>query len=136
MSFMPQKENKEIFSNWQNYPCVLGKTGTRKWYIRTYGQIPLKSFVLHFCDQPNCRQIEHIWLGSQSDNMKDRAIKGRNCSQTEEIKKLISLTLRRIDYKSVEAIRKFPNISNSDWSRGLEVTTMTIWKIRTGRTYV
>lgn len=41
------------------------------------GQIPPKMHVLHHCDVPQCVNPEHLFLGTQADNMKDCARKGR-----------------------------------------------------------
>lgn len=35
-------------------------------------------FVLHRCDVRNCVRPDHLWLGTQSDNMLDCQAKGRN----------------------------------------------------------
>lgn len=39
-------------------------------------------FVLHHCDVPNCVRPEHLYLGTQSDNMRDRATRLRNTALT------------------------------------------------------
>lgn len=35
-------------------------------------------YVLHTCDNEKCRNIEHLYLGTQSDNNKDRVSRGRS----------------------------------------------------------
>lgn len=53
-------------------------TATRLSWILEYGAIPDSLFVLHHCDNPACVRPEHLFLGTQSDNIQDCAIKGRH----------------------------------------------------------
>ena len=41
------------------------------------GLIPDKMYVLHRCDNPPCVNPEHLFIGTQSDNMIDGITKGR-----------------------------------------------------------
>lgn len=46
------------------------------WTFR-HGEIPDGKNVLHRCDNPPCVNIEHLFLGSQQDNVTDMHNKGR-----------------------------------------------------------
>ena len=43
----------------------------------TRGPIPDGLFVLHRCDNPLCYEPDHLWLGTQHDNLLDARNKGR-----------------------------------------------------------
>lgn len=106
---------------WQGYrrPDRYGLVGGRTtpkilahrlaWQL-TYGPIPTGLFVCHHCDNPPCVRPDHLFLGTQTDNMRDAAKKGRIYSgigarramakvtpqQVREIRSLTGLTLKQI----------------------------------------
>lgn len=51
------------------------------WEIH-YGPIPDRLSVLHHCDTPGCTRPDHLFLGTQSDNMNDMVQKGRHAART------------------------------------------------------
>ena len=46
-------------------------------YLLNGGELDRKVCICHKCDNPVCFNPEHLFLGSQADNVHDRANKGR-----------------------------------------------------------
>lgn len=94
------------------------------------GPIPNGVCVLHRCDNPLCCRPDHLFLGSQADNMRDMATKRRSClgernraaklsePAVKEIRRLrgISKTFRQIaDSYGVSASVIFRIIKGDIW---------------------
>lgn len=54
------------------------ETAHREAYRRFVGPIPEGLCVLLTCDNPPCVRPEHLWVGTRTDNNKDRVTKARN----------------------------------------------------------
>lgn len=84
----------------------------RVMWALTFGESP-KQHVLHRCDNPGCVNPLHLMDGSQSDNMRDKIIKGRHRSKSKTGGKLIPEQVRaiRADPRPQSAIAKDFGIS-------------------------
>lgn len=61
--------------------CYRGKHAHRYAYESAFGPIPTGMLILHRCDNPACVNPEHLFVGTQGDNMRDMASKGRGFHQ-------------------------------------------------------
>ena len=52
-------------------------SGHRAAWMAVHGPIPEGMWVLHKCDTPACVNVEHLFLGTPTDNIKDMMAKGR-----------------------------------------------------------
>ena len=46
-------------------------------YTLQNGEIPSKMQILHMCDNPPCINVNHLFLGSNRDNVDDKVFKNR-----------------------------------------------------------
>lgn len=64
------------------YGHIIGPEGKhvmahRAMWASKFGPIPAGQFVLHACDNRKCVNPEHLFLGNNSDNVRDMVAKGR-----------------------------------------------------------
>ena len=77
-----------------------GYTGNRRrahrvaWEV-VNGAIPDGLCVLHRCDNPPCVRVEHLFLGTQRENIADRQAKGRTVNPPSR-RKLTDEQVRQI----------------------------------------
>lgn len=98
------------------------------WTVKN-GAIPSGMSVLHRCDNPKCVNPEHLFLGTQADNMRDMKSKGRARAPAGERHRDARLTedaVRRIRFGS-EPVAAL--------AREYGVAGVTIYNARNGVTW-
>lgn len=95
----------------------------------TYGQIPEGMFVCHKCDNPSCVNIDHLFLGTQFDNMRDMANKKRHPYPVAEKHHRAKLTNQQV----IEI--RSQSVSSNLLAKKYGVTKRTILNVRHGYTY-
>lgn len=94
-------------------------------YMIHKGEIPKSVFVLHSCDNPPCSNPDHLFLGTNTDNMRDMVSKGRN-------KPRATLTSEQ-----VIGVRKLLDlgVSSARIARDFGVSDVAIHYIKHGKTW-
>lgn len=115
-------------------------------YFLTYGVDPGSLFCCHTCDNRACVRPSHIFLGNQSDNMRDAAAKGR-CQngdahymrrhpelRTRGERKGIS-KLKDADIVEIRRLYATGEWFQKEIAAKFGVTQATIWAVLSGKTW-
>jgi hypothetical protein len=104
------------------------------------GSVPAGLFVCHRCDNPACINPDHLFLGTQKDNMQDCKDKGRFNSpkRMASVRKGTSINTNKLTEDDVRDVRKKIAEGWSLSSIGVMfgVSVSAIWTIRHGRSWV
>ena len=116
--------------NSEGYPYGKLTLNNKTWfahrvsYMQSYGEIKPKINVCHKCDNPKCINPEHLFLGTQKDNILDAVKKGRHkhCvfyGQEHPMAKLTKedVEVIRLDNRLLREIAEEYNISISQTHR-------------------
>lgn len=87
------------------------KVGAHRFaWERANGSIPEGMVICHSCDVPACVNVEHLFLGTQRDNLRDAAAKGRTARgehhggarwTEDQIREMHRLRAKGISYREI-----------------------------------
>lgn len=104
---------------------------SRASWIAHYGDVPAGKMVCHKCDQRLCCNPAHLFLGSQTDNMRDMVAKGRGNAARGTASGNAKL--------NDDAVRQIRTLAGRESIRSIarrfNVDPMTIRAIVTGKTW-
>jgi len=92
------------------------------------GEIPKGMCICHTCDNTKCVAPDHLWCGTQKENILDRLNKGRSARQSGEKNAASTLT----DSQAIE-IKKLLNTTNMtqvDIAKKFNVEKKVVWRIK------
>jgi hypothetical protein len=101
-------------------------------WILHIGPVPKHIYVLHRCDNPSCVNPAHLFLGSNSDNVRDMVIKGRQTrGDKHHLSKLNSSQVLKI--RTIWSRKNRP--MQSELADLFGVKEDTIWQVVNRRTW-
>jgi hypothetical protein len=105
-------------------------------WVLKYGDVADDICVLHRCDNPQCVNVEHLFLGTKADNNHDMVAKGRMVFQThpEKRQRGESHFAAKLTKPIVIEIRR-SNRSSLSWARQLGMAKSTIQAARNRHTW-
>lgn len=93
-------------------------------YEAWIGPIPDGLFVCHTCDNRKCISPEHLWVGTNADNMADMSRKGRSRHSNA-----------KLNWDSVRVIRQSPD-TNVALGERYGVHPSVVSKVRSGTRWI
>lgn len=102
------------------------------------GAIPGGMYVLHHCDDPHCINPEHLFLGTQKDNIRDMDKKGRRNALKGEKHgraKLSEAEARAIKQRCIKGRGPYDTGNAVELSRKYNVSRRQVLLIASGRSW-
>lgn len=119
------------FKNKKGYGAImyrdLGNIAAHRFsYLLYKGDFDQKKFICHSCDNPSCVNPSHLFVGTASDNMKDKINKGR--AKNPPIHKGVECHTSKLNPDIVREIRIFfeNGVSQTELAKryGLHIASM------------
>lgn len=99
------------------------------------GSIPDKLFVCHHCDTPGCVNPDHLFLGTDADNVADMISKGRQASKDQTTHRGIDHGGSKLTELEIIAIRTSIGSSQRSLAKQYGVGQSQIQRIKAGASW-
>ncbi len=113
-------------------------------WIYHFGEIEDNLYVLHKCDNRKCVNPDHLFLGTQKDNIQDCYNKNRMPSKFGIKHKkhkrtvLINNIARKLSFEDIKTIKNKltdQEVNLSEIAREYDLSRQAIWLIKKGKLY-
>lgn len=110
---------------------VFSRNASRMKWLEINGEIPDGMHVLHRCDNRKCININHLFLGTNADNVADKLSKGRGakgemCKQSHLTD--LDISVIRFLYSQGNSIRTLADWFGIKKSAMHKITSKQSWK--------
>lgn len=95
------------------------------------GSIPDGAYICHRCDNTFCVNPEHLFAGTQTDNMRDCAKKGRNVTPTHQGEDHSQSKLTNSDVLAIRSDKRRASAIAATFN----VSRVNVWLIKTRRAW-
>ena len=111
----------------RGYARVRTASGRRLRVGRELMNCPAHLVVCHTCDHPPCVNPDHLWVGTQQENMRDMVRKGRGKPCTKVRKAGGVWPSKELAYRTVI---QNPNMHYAELAKlaGVSITTVYSWR--------
>ena len=122
----------------QRHPAGYGRMGRRMVHRlvmeRLVGPLPAGIAVCHTCDNPPCVRLDHLFLGTQKDNVRDMWAKGRGHASQLRGSQIGTSKLTESQVSEIKARHRTGEFQNA-LARSFGVSKRTINLIVTTRSW-
>lgn len=136
---VPRAPGRLNYGRWSYAKAKVVRAHRAAWMLDKCRDIPAGLNVLHRCDNPPCCNPAHLFLGTDADNNRDRAEKGRTVRPARDEAAVryargAAHGCAKLSPAQVAAIRSDPR-SLSQVSRAFGVSVRTCSRIRQGKAW-
>jgi hypothetical protein len=124
------RPSQEWHGQWRNVAGQIELTSRAAWRLLV-GPIPTRALVLHKCDVAQCVNPDHLYLGTQADNVRDMWDRGR---ARPGVSRGSVHGMSKLDEVDVKAIRTSGE-SGPAIARRYGISTTQVYDIRNRRSW-